>query len=77
LGEPPEKNKPIVSTADAVSDFGAAVDYILMTRGLDKINVMGWSWGTSIVGAYTAAHKAKSIVLSSTRRSGCSKRALD
>jgi pimeloyl-ACP methyl ester carboxylesterase len=59
MGEPPEKNMPIVSTADAVSDFGAAVDYILKTRGLDKINVMGWSWGTSIVGAYTAAHNGK------------------
>lgn len=59
MNEPPEKNKPIVSTADAVTDFGTAVDHILKVRGLDKINVMGWSWGTSIVGAYTAAHNDK------------------
>lgn len=59
MSEPPEKNKPIVSTADAVSDFGVAVDHILKTRGLAKINVMGWSWGTSIVGAYTASHNDK------------------
>ncbi len=59
MSEPPEKNKPIVSTADAVSDFGSAVDHILKTRSLEKINVMGWSWGTSIVGAYTAAHNDK------------------
>ncbi|WP_315838339.1 alpha/beta hydrolase [Bradyrhizobium prioriisuperbiae] len=59
MSEPPEKNKPLVSTTEAVTDFGTAVDHILKVRGLDKINVMGWSWGTSIVGAYTATHNDK------------------
>jgi len=59
MSEPPEANKPIVTTADAVHDFGAAVDYILATRGLEKIDVIGWSWGTSIAGAYTSAHDDK------------------
>jgi pimeloyl-ACP methyl ester carboxylesterase len=59
MGEPAEKNKPVVSTADAIHDFGAAVDYILKSRGLDKIDVMGWSWGTSIAGGYTATHNDK------------------
>jgi pimeloyl-ACP methyl ester carboxylesterase len=59
MSEPADKNKPIVSTADAVSDFGTAVDHILKLQGLDRINVMGWSWGTSIAGAYTADHNDK------------------
>jgi pimeloyl-ACP methyl ester carboxylesterase len=59
MNEPPEKNKPIVSTADAVNDLGAAVDHILATRGLPRLDLMGWSWGTSIVGAYAGAHNEK------------------
>jgi len=59
MSEPAEKNKPIVSTADAIHDFGAAVDYVLKSRGLGKIDVMGWSWGTSIAGGYTATHNDK------------------
>lgn len=59
MSEPAEKNKPIVSTADAIHDFGAAVDHILNSRGLSKIDVMGWSWGTSIAGGYTATHNDK------------------
>jgi pimeloyl-ACP methyl ester carboxylesterase len=59
MSEAPEKGKPIVSTADAVNDLAAAVDHILAARGLAKLDLMGWSWGTSIVGAYTAAHNEK------------------
>lgn len=59
MSEPADKNQPIVSTADAIHDFGAAVDYILKERGLSKIDVMGWSWGTSIAGGYTAGHNDK------------------
>ena len=59
MNEPADKNPPLVSTQDAIHDFGAAVDHILKTRGLDKIDVMGWSWGTSIAGGYTATHNDK------------------
>ena len=54
MSQPPEANKPIVSTAVAAHDLGAAVDYILKKRKVSKINVMGWSWGTSIAGLYTS-----------------------
>ncbi len=59
MSEPADKNPPLVSTQDAIHDYGAAVDHILKTRGLDKIDVMGWSWGTSIAGGYTATHNDK------------------
>ena len=50
MSQPPEANKPIVSTAVAAHDLGVAVDYILGKRKVAKIDVMGWSWGTSIAG---------------------------
>jgi len=59
MSQPPEANKPIVSTAVAAHDLGAAVDYILGKRKVSKIDVMGWSWGTSIAGLYTSEHNDK------------------
>ena len=41
------------------SDLGSAVDYVLKLRNLQKLDLMGWSWGTSIAGAYTTKHNDK------------------
>src|SRR5579863_5692220 len=59
MSQPPEANKPIVSTSVAAHDLGAAVDYILHKRKVAKINLMGWSWGTSIAGSYASGHNDK------------------
>jgi len=59
MSQPPEANKPIVSTEVAAHDLGAAVDYILHKRKVAKINLMGWSWGTSIAGSYASGHNDK------------------
>ncbi len=56
---PPGQGTPIVSTADAARDVGATVDFILQQRGVPRINLMGWSWGTSIMGLYTTTHNDK------------------
>jgi pimeloyl-ACP methyl ester carboxylesterase len=55
----PDKNLPLVRTETAVSDVGSAVDYILKRRNATKLNLMGWSWGTAIMGWYTAQHNNK------------------
>jgi pimeloyl-ACP methyl ester carboxylesterase len=59
MDEPPEANKPIATSEEAGRDLGAAVDYILARRGIPKLDLMGWSWGTSIAGNYTAEHNDK------------------
>jgi len=56
---PADQNEPIVRTETAVKDLGAAVDFILKRRRVEKLNLMGWSWGTSIVGWYTVQHNDK------------------
>ncbi len=63
MDEPAERNEPLVRTPDAVSDVGSAVDYILRERGIGKLNLMGWSWGTAIMGMYTASHNDKVVKL--------------
>jgi pimeloyl-ACP methyl ester carboxylesterase len=59
MNQPAEDNAPIVRTETAIKDVGAAVDFILARRGVAKIDLLGWSWGTEIMGWYTAQHNDK------------------
>lgn len=56
MDQPPAENQPIVNTSVAVKDVGSAVKHILQRRGVAKINLMGWSWGTVIMGMYSTEH---------------------
>lgn len=59
MDAPPDQNDPVVRTEVAVEDLGAAVDFILKRRGVAKLDLMGWSWGTDIAGWYAAQHGDK------------------
>jgi pimeloyl-ACP methyl ester carboxylesterase len=59
MEKPATENPPIVRTDVAVADLGAAVDHILSRRGITKLNLMGWSWGTAIIGRYAAQNSTK------------------
>jgi pimeloyl-ACP methyl ester carboxylesterase len=59
MDQPPDANDPIVDTQVAMRDVGAAVDFILKRRNVAKLNLMGWSWGTTIMGFYTSEHNDK------------------
>jgi pimeloyl-ACP methyl ester carboxylesterase len=59
MDKPAGDGEPIVDTKTAVADVGAAVEFIRKRRGVAKINLIGWSWGTSIMGWYTAQNNDK------------------
>ncbi len=59
MERPAKDNAPIVTTEVAVRDVGSAVDYILKRRKASKLSLLGWSWGTTIMAAYTAANNDK------------------
>jgi pimeloyl-ACP methyl ester carboxylesterase len=59
MDQPPERNAPIVRTDTAARDYGAAVDFVLKRRGVAKLNVLGWSWGTAITALYASQNNAK------------------
>jgi pimeloyl-ACP methyl ester carboxylesterase len=65
---PPTENPAFATTADAVKDVSAAVDFILKRRGIAKLNLVGWSWGTAIMAGYTTANndKVNKLVLYAT-----------
>jgi pimeloyl-ACP methyl ester carboxylesterase len=59
MDEPPERNPPVARTATAAADLGSVVDFILHRRGVRKLCLLAWSWGTRIAGYYTATHNDK------------------
>jgi pimeloyl-ACP methyl ester carboxylesterase len=59
MNQPAEDNAPIVRTDTAVKDVAATIDFILRRRGASKLNLMGWSWGTSIMGWYATQHNER------------------
>jgi len=59
MDRPAAEHEPIVRTQTAVKDVGTAVDFIRKRRGVDKVNLLGWSWGTTIMGMYTSQNNDK------------------
>jgi pimeloyl-ACP methyl ester carboxylesterase len=59
MQQPAADNAPVVRTSTAVKDLGTAIDHVLARRALRRLDLIGWSWGASIAGAYTAGHNDK------------------
>ena len=59
MSAPPDQNPPFATTQEAVQDVSAAIDFILKRRNVKKLNLVGWSWGTTIMGSYTAQNNDK------------------
>lgn len=56
---PTTTSGPIATLAEAVDDVDAAVDFIRRRRNVERIHLIGWSWGTAIMGRYAATHGDK------------------
>lgn len=63
MDHPAKESAPLVRTETAVRDFGSAVDFVLRTPGLKRLNVIGMSWGGSVTGAYVSRHNDKVVKL--------------
>lgn len=48
-----------VTTDKAARDLQAAVDYIRQLRGVERVHLLGWSWGSNVVAHYAAANADK------------------
>lgn len=59
MDQPAEAGEPIETTADAVRDYAAVVDWVLARRRLSKLDAMGWSWGTTIAAGFAAEQPMK------------------
>ena len=57
FNQPATDNPPVVRTDVAVRDVEAAVDFVLAHRKVSSLDLMGWSWGTVLMGRYASQHK--------------------
>lgn len=58
-GKSDKTDKDWSDTESAAGDIGSAVDYIAKLRSVEKISILGWSWGTQTTGLYTMKHPEK------------------
>lgn len=65
MDAPADAGGPIVDTAEAVEDVKRVVDFILAERGVGQLDLLGYSWGTSIGGqvAGEVPEKIRRLVL--------------
>ncbi|WP_407519647.1 alpha/beta hydrolase [Methylobacterium oryzisoli] len=59
MAERPEANPPIARTETAAKDVGSAVEAILKRRNIERLTLIGWSWGTTIMATYTTQNPDK------------------
>ena len=59
MAKPPDAHPPIVRSAIAVRDIGAVVEFILRRRNIPRLNLIGWSWGTTTMATYTTQNPGK------------------
>lgn len=53
---PPMENPPLVSSAEALTDVAVAVDHLLEMHQVEKVDLIGWSWGAVLAAMYAAEH---------------------
>src|ERR1041384_520335 len=59
MSEDATKNPPLVRGDTAVKDIGTVVDFVLARRNIPRVNLLGWSWGTTLMATYTSENNAK------------------
>jgi pimeloyl-ACP methyl ester carboxylesterase len=59
MDDKPEANPPLVRGDTAVKDIGAVVDFILKRRNIPRLDLLGWSWGTTLMATYTTQNAGK------------------
>src|ERR1043166_5773754 len=59
MSEDAAKNPPLVRGDTAVKDIGTVVDFVLARRNIPRVNLLGWSWGTTLMATYTTQNAAK------------------
>jgi pimeloyl-ACP methyl ester carboxylesterase len=59
MAESPDKHPPIVRSDVAIRDIAAVVEFILKRRNIPRLNLIGWSWGTTTMATYTTQNPGK------------------
>jgi len=53
MDQPADRNPPLVRAETAARDFGAAAEFVRKRRGVPKLTILAWSWGSTVTALYT------------------------
>jgi pimeloyl-ACP methyl ester carboxylesterase len=56
MDEPAASNQPVTRSYQALRDIEAMVNHIKRSRGVQKVTLIGWSWGAMLAGYYASLH---------------------
>jgi len=59
MSEPIQNNPPFARTPDAVKDVTAVLHMVLKRRNLPRLNLLGWSWGCTLMAITTIQNPGK------------------
>jgi len=59
MDEPAVNARPVTRSYLAIRDIGAVVDHIRKKHKINKVNLVGWSWGAMTAGYYTSLNSEK------------------
>jgi pimeloyl-ACP methyl ester carboxylesterase len=59
MDKPAKDSPPFGGTVEAMRDVDAVVEFIKKRNGISKVNLLAWSWGTSIMQWYTSLNSQK------------------
>jgi len=65
MDEPASANRPVSRSYLVIRDIGAVVDHIRHKEHVQRVSLIGWSWGAMTAGYYTSLQpeKVKKLVL--------------
>jgi pimeloyl-ACP methyl ester carboxylesterase len=59
MDQPAKENRPLSRSYLVIRDIGAVVDHILAKHHVQKVTLIGWSWGATTAGYYSSLHSEK------------------
>ena len=59
MDRPAQESAPFGGTQEAMRDVDAVVEFVRNRRGIDKVNLVAWSWGTAIMQWYASLNSQK------------------
>lgn len=54
FSEPPSRNPPYLDAATATSDLATAAAFVRARRGLPRLTILAWSWGTALAARHAS-----------------------
>ena len=65
MDQPAADNRPLTRSHLAIRDIGALVDHLRAKHKVERVSLIGWSWGAMLGGYYTSlfSNKVKKLVM--------------